>query len=346
MGNGESAIRACTSRSHEIASQSRSFVFGIPSVIPGVVLIIAWAFAAAALANSEPGSADGNQVGLRMILEEGEIVIALDRGAAPDTIRAILELVEPESSRDGTDRGYYDGLTLNHTWPHVELGTGVRPGEQVSIPQEIDAASLGLDSEKITESRVAMNVWQFEFAEANERWKSEGRRPEQFDEWLLEFSETNSVDFLMEVSKQEINEVLGYRYVSDRQSLRALKGNVYLKPLSTVDNSPALRILLTDRPQLDGRVTVVGRVVEGLDLALQLSVCELKTFQNRQIFEPVEPVVIRRMQVIESIGSISESRTPAGAPNPIVHSDDDRSTDAGGIDNQPPETVGYGGGSQ
>jgi cyclophilin family peptidyl-prolyl cis-trans isomerase len=274
-----------------------------------------------------------------MVLDEGEIVIALDPAAAPDTIRTILGLAKPEPQPDGEARGYYDGLALDFTWPHIEIGTGVRSGEAFLIPQEIDAASLGLDSEKITDEKTAMNLWQFEFGEANNRWKTEGHRPEQFVEWLGIFNETNSVDFLMDVSIEEINEVLGYRYVTDLQSLRARRGSVYLKPLSTVDNSPALRILLTDRPQLDGRVTVVGRVVKGLDLAERLSVCELKTFRNREIYEPVDPAVIRRMEVIELPGSIPTSVAPDGDRSSTVRLDDGRSTGAGSATSQPPEEV-------
>jgi cyclophilin family peptidyl-prolyl cis-trans isomerase len=258
-----------------------------------------------------PGGAGGSNgvdpIGLRIVLDEGEIVIALDRAAAPDTVQTILELVEPDARADAETGGYYDGLTLNHTWPHVELGTGVRNDDPITIPQEIDGGSLGLDREHITRSNEAMNLWQFEFAEANERWKAQGSRPEVFETWLNTFKETDSVDFLMEVSRQEINEVLGYRYVSGRQSLRARHGHVYLKPVSPVDNSPALRILLADRPQLDGRVTVIGRVVSGLELAHELSVCELKNFRHRPIYEPVDPVVISRVEAVELTAGVTEA---------------------------------------
>jgi len=303
-------------------------------------------FVSAASEVPKPEAAETDRIGLRMVLDEGEIVIALDREAAPDTIRTILELAEPESQPDGEARGYYDGLALDYTWPHIELGTGVRSGEAVLIPQEIDAASLGLDSEKIADGKTAMNLWQFEFAKANNRWKTEGHRPERFEEWLGIFNETGSVDFLMDVPIEEINEVLGYRYVTGLESLLARKGSVYLKPVSTVDNSPALRILLTDRPQLDGRVTVVGRVVKGLDLAEQLSVCELKTFRNREIHEPVDPVVIRKMEVIELPGPIPTSVAPDGDRGSTVHLDDGRSTDAGSAAGHPAEEVEPGGGSQ
>jgi cyclophilin family peptidyl-prolyl cis-trans isomerase len=332
MRDGESDGWKNASQSCEILSHPRLALRRALLIIS--ILIVARTSVFAAPPSPSAESACGNRIGLRMVLDEGEIVIELDPAAAPDTIRTILALIEPQPQPEGETRGYYDGLTLSHTWPHIEVGTGVRPGESVAIPQEIDAASLGLDTEKITESSTAMNLWQFEFAEANERWKSEGSRPKQFEEWFRIFIETNSVDFLMEVSKKEINEVLGYRYVSDRRSLRARRGYVYLKPRSTVENSPALRILLTDRPQLDGRVTVVGRVVKGLELAQQLSVCELKTFRNRPIYEPVDPVVIRRMEPIELTEVISTSRSRDGAP---------RATDP---NNQPHETVESEGGSR
>ena len=313
-------------------------------IIPVLIVALTSVFAEPPSPSVE--SAGGNQTGLRMVLDEGEIVIALDHAAAPDTIRTILALIEPKSQVEGDAGGYYDGLTLSHTWPHIEIGTGVRQDETVVIPQEIDAASLGLDTEQITKSSTAMNLWQFDFAEANERWKAEGSRPKQFEEWFEIFVDTNSVDFLMKVSKQEINEVLGYRYVSDRRSLRARRGYVYLKPQSKTENSPALRILLTDRPQLDGRVTVIGRVVKGLELAEQLSVCELKTFRNRPIYEPIDPVVIRRAEPIELTEPMATPQPQVSVPKESTQSIDGRSTGAADTNNPPHDAVESEGGSR
>ncbi len=326
--------------SHFIENLSHYKAGIFAALLPALIGIIAAGATASAESVEEPGaSAGSHRTGLRLVLDEGEIVIALDREAAPDSIRTILDLVRPQPGPNGEDQGYYDGLALSHTWPHIELGTGVRAGDPIVIPQEIDAASLGFDTAKITKSSTAMNLWQFEFAEADERWKSEGSRPKQFEEWFQIFSETNSVDFLMETSIKEINEVLGYRYVSGRASLRARRGYVYLKPESKVENSPALRILLTDRPQLDGRVTVVGRVVEGLELATRLSVCELKTFRNRPIYEPANPVVIRRIEVIEVADPLVTADAQGNVPKKTGDPDDGRSTCSVATDIQPPEKV-------
>jgi len=310
------------SRAFAMRFHSRLGKAQILLIVPCIVLALMWADTVTASPNSEADAPAEDPVGLRVVLDEGEIIIALDHAAAPDTIRTILDLIDSSARPDEGTGGYYDGLTLDHTWPHIEIGTGVRKDQTVVIPQEIDAGSLGLDTEKITKSGTAMNLWQFEFAEANERWKAEGSRPKQFEEWFQIFSETNSVDFLMEVSRQEINEVLGYRYVSGRQSLPARRGFVYLKPISTTENSPALRILLTDRPQLDGRVTVIGRVVEGLELAQELSVTELKTFRSRPIYEPVDPVVIRRTEPIEVIEQSATSSPRDGAYQKAVKTRD------------------------
>lgn len=309
------------------------------------VLVISAVVAAAESTSVSEDYAPGDRQGIRIVLDEGEIVIELDRRAAPDTIRALLELIESEVRSDQESLGYYDGLFLNHTWPHIEIGTGVREGESVVFPQEIDATSLGFDTEKITDSRTAMNVWQFDFAKANKRWKSEGNRPKKVEEWLEIFKETDSVDFLMEVSIKEINELLGYRYVENRQSLRARRGYVYLEPLSKTENSPALRILLTDRPQLDGRVTVLGRVVSGLDLAQELSVCELSSFRGRPIYEPVDPVEVRR---VESLALSNQDTTTHGhdrRSQTIGRTHDETSPDSVDSDQPPLAVVKSEGGS-
>ncbi len=140
-------------------SQSRFKIGGIHLVIVAALIhILAWDSAIAAAPDASTESASGNRIGLRMVLDEGEIVIALDLAAAPETIQTLLGLIEPEPQPEGEARGYYDGLTLSHTWPHIEIGTSVRPGEPVEIPQEIDAASLGLVTEKITERSTAYSA--------------------------------------------------------------------------------------------------------------------------------------------------------------------------------------------
>ncbi len=309
------------------------------------VAVVAGSFAlipaAAGAGQAEGAGADG----LRVVLDRGEIVIALDRAAAPDSVLAILKLTEPAPRPDGETAGYYDGLTLDHTWPHIELGTGVRSDQPVTIPQEISAESLGLHREHITRGSEAMNLWQFEFAEANERWKARGNRPEIFETWLEIFEQTGSVDFLTAVSRKEINEVLGYRYVRGRESLRARRGSVYLKPKSTVENSPALRILLADRPQLDGRVTVIGRVVSGLELAHELSLCDLKTFRNRPVYQPVDPVVIRRLEAVDLADAIADADSSGDVDQPDGGPEQSRSETRTETDNQPHDAAEPEGGS-
>jgi len=77
---------------------------------------------------------------------------------------------------------------------------------------------------------------------------------------------------------------------------------VALRPVSPTVASMRLSIAITDMPQRTGRWMVIGRVVEGMETAEEISIQKLKgqgTPEAKNL-EPLEPVVIDRVDVVSS----------------------------------------------
>ena len=215
----------------------------------------------------------------------GSIEIELYPYAAPHAIRQLIDLVTGpifnpalmEKDNKGSSIGYYDGLTFNLVKPHVEIATSTRaPTGVFEIETEIDADSLGLDRQLIENSGDAMSVMQRELLVAH-RKKKKAPISKQFSLWLEKWKESYNADFLIGVSKKEINEAKGYVYKNGLVSKPVTKGSVTLKPISPRIASPRLTIFLQDMPEKTGKWMVIGRVVKGLELADEISLSPLAT---------------------------------------------------------------------
>lgn len=244
----------------------------------------------------------------------GDVVVEIEPTAAPETIAQWLRLVQGSSSGSSAGVGepagpYYDGLAFAFTRPHVEIVTEARQPapEGIEVDVEIDAASLGLDRKKIGDRAEAMKVLQWELIRAHAEMGKGEDRPERLKQWIEEWRATGSADFLIGTSWQQINEALGYEYRRGLQSLPVTSGAVALQPLSPTRASMRLSIAIADMPQRTGRWMVIGRVVEGLEVAEEISVQTLRGQGTPEAknFQPLDPVIIDRVDVetVPSIGN-------------------------------------------
>jgi cyclophilin family peptidyl-prolyl cis-trans isomerase len=233
----------------------------------------------------------------------GSIEIELYERAAPRAIRRLIGLVRGpifnpalmENDDKGSSIGYYDGLTFNLTKPHLEIVTSQRdPAGHFEIETEIDADSLGLDRKLIENSGDAMNVMQRELLVAHRKKKKKGGISTQLSLWLKKWKETYNPDFLIGVSRKEINESVGYVYKKGLESKPVTKGSVALRPVTPRIASPRLNIFLQDMPHKTGKWMVIGCVVKGLDLADEISLRPLVTPSHikPRSYTPLNPVKI------------------------------------------------------
>ncbi len=236
----------------------------------------------------------------------GSIEIELFPEAAPEAVKRLVRLVrgpvfESEVLRDGPRNkivGYYDGLEFDEAYPHTSLATSARqPGDTILIRTQIDADALGLNERRIATAPEATSVWQFELYPYRAGIASDELLHPRMREWLKEWKVSFTADFLVGVSRKDINEALGLSYESGLKSRHVVRGSVSLEPFDAKWSTPRLMIALTDFPKFDGRHMVVGRVVSGLDLADSISARPLnpvRAVRNR----PLVPVKISSASVV------------------------------------------------
>ncbi len=241
---------------------------------------------------------DGHPIRLTLETNEGSVVIDLDPKAAPDAVAMIAALARgpifnPQFTAelpDGGSTGYYDGLFFDRALPGAEIATEIRqPRYAIQLPVQIDAEALGLHLRTIDTTSDAMNIWQHEVLPYEGSIHGREDPHPILAEWLAEWREEMEPDFLVGASQLDINLAVGYRYTSGLPSIPVRRGTVALRSSTRSSATPALAIVLRDRPDQDGRRMVVGRVVDGLELADAWSRRQL-TPTKRHSHRPLDPV--------------------------------------------------------
>lgn len=217
----------------------------------------------------------------------GAIEIELYPDAAPGAVARLLTLA--------LEQGYYDGLVLDYTVPHVEIRTAERLPADIDFPTEIDAHALGLHETGPSDRSAAMAIVQNELLRPLRQDKRGAALSPRLQTWLEAWYADRDPGFLVGMSRQQINEALGYRYVEGLGSRPVTRGSVALVPRSETLATPRLSIALSDLPQRTGQWMVVGRVVGGLDLAERIAIAPLagpRGVKPRD-YVPADPIVIK-----------------------------------------------------
>ncbi len=211
----------------------------------------------------------------------GPIYIEMLPAEAPDNVARFIEftvgevpLTETNSTLTASPR-YYNGSQFHRVIPNFIIQAGSpehnahgRPRDYLA--DEINATALGLDRLPVILQAGEINPIlnadsQQEFASRvlEPLYRQLGiESPEQ-----LETEESAIIDALQSLTVMRLYEYEGYRY-QNRYPTRAItRGVVALANDGPNRNGPEFFISLSDAPWLDGRYTVIGRVVEGMETA-------------------------------------------------------------------------------
>ncbi len=217
--------------------------------------------------------------------ERGDLTLVLDEAAAPQAVAAVRQAFASNA---------YAGVAFGWIRPHTEIRTGVPEGA-MAMQSELDARALGLHEMRIEDVGAAMNAIQFELEPAFVR--AGAKASPQLSAWIGTWRQHFDATFLVGVSRQQINEALGYRYREGYATRPARRGSVALVPDQPGSTTLALAILLRDQPRRDGAWVVIGEVESGLELAQSLSIAPRL---HPKFFEPENPARITRTEVTES----------------------------------------------
>lgn len=243
--------------------------------------VIAHLYSHADYASARLAMEDSSNPLMLVSTSAGPIYIEMLPGEAPENVARFIEftvgevpLIETDSTLTASP-GYYNGSQFHRVIPNFIIQAGSpehnahgRPRDYLA--DEINARALALDRLPVILQAGEINPIlntdnQQEFASRvlEPLYRQLGiDSPEQ-----LENEESAIIDALQSLTVMRLYEYEGYRY-QNRYPTRAItRGIVALANDGPNRNGPEFFISLSDAPWLDGRYTVIGRVVEGMETA-------------------------------------------------------------------------------
>lgn len=241
-----------------------------------------------------------------METSQGTITIELYRHAAPKTVENFIGLAKGEKEFTDTDgktvkRPYYDGLIFHRVIPNFMIqggdikgnGTG-GPGYQFA--DEINAKALGLDKVKVSASPMARNevaqvVRGDIFKALNIKSQADLTAKMKQAEAMLKTEQEKWNN----KSLEELYVARGITYTPNLESESNTKGSLSMANAGPNTNGSQFFISVVDNLYLDGKHTVFGRVLGGLDIAEKITKVE-RDQQDR----PKENVVLKKLTILEN----------------------------------------------
>jgi peptidyl-prolyl cis-trans isomerase A (cyclophilin A) len=210
----------------------------------------------------------------------GDIYIELFLNEAPNNVENFIalaegkvELVDPATNTRFTPR-YFDGMRFHRVVPDFVIQAG-SPGyhplgsAEETLRDEINADYLGLNQLPAMNEDGTFNA----LLNINDRTDFEDqilsplyRRLNIDTEIDLLIRQTEVLQQLQQMTVKNVYENQGYRYRTANPSHAVTRGAVALANMGPDDNGPEFFISLIDADWLTGKHTVIGRVVEGMDV--------------------------------------------------------------------------------
>jgi peptidyl-prolyl cis-trans isomerase A (cyclophilin A) len=236
----------------------------------------------------------------------GTITVELYRHAAPNTVANFISLARGEKEFTDADgkpakRPYYDGLIFHRVIPNFMIqggdikgnGTG-GPGYQFA--DEINAKALGLDKIKVSSSPMAMQEVQQVarnevYRKLNIKNQADLNAKMKQAEALFAAEQAK----WKEKSLEELYTARGITFTPNLESESNTRGAVSMANAGPNTNGSQFFINVVDNTYLDGKHTVFGRVLAGLDVAEKITKVD-RDQQDR----PKTPVKMTKVTILEN----------------------------------------------
>lgn len=211
---------------------------------------------------------------------KGDVFVELFPDEAPDNVtqfRALaageMVLVDENTDTAYTPR-YYNGMSFHRVIPDflIQAGSPHRNplgGPARLLDDEINADALGLGDKLVLTPDGSTNallnlVTKDDFA--NQVLTPLYREMNITSAEDVIARQDQIAERLKTLTVKELYEFQGYKYVTNGPSHEVIRGTVALANTGPDSNGPEFFISLRDNPQLSGKHTVIGKVLEGMDI--------------------------------------------------------------------------------
>jgi peptidyl-prolyl cis-trans isomerase A (cyclophilin A) len=237
---------------------------------------------------------------------KGTITVELYRHAAPNTVGNFISLARGEKEFIDIDgkrvkRPYYDGLIFHRVIPNFMIQGGDIKGDGTGGPgyqfaDEINAKALGLDKIKVSSSPMAMQEVQQVarnevFKKLNIKSQADLNAKKKEAEALFAAEQKKWKD----KSLEELYTARGITYTPNLESESNTRGSLSMANAGPNTNGSQFFISVVDNTYLDGKHTVFGRVLSGLEVADEISKVD-RDQQDR----PKTPVKMTKVTILEN----------------------------------------------
>lgn len=211
-----------------------------------------------------------------------------------------VEFFDPLLNRNYSPR-YYDGMRFHRVVPGFLIQGGSPNYHPLGLPDEllddeINANALGLDRQPVLAENGAINPIlavknQQEFGDRVLAPLYRELGYDSLDE--VEANQSSIAATLQTLTVMRLYEYEGYEYQNQFPTRGIARGIVALANDGPNRNGPEFFISLSDAEWLNGRYTVIGQVVEGMEVVDDIGTVEI----NTENFDSSSPYIysVRRM---------------------------------------------------
>jgi len=276
QANPPSVLRQMSDRSRSLKVCSLK----ISSILLMLTIVLYSASSMADLDSAVSSMEDPSNPLMLMKTSKGDVYLELFPAAAPRNAANFIALAEGTVELSIPDTGerttghYYDGFSFHRVLPGylIQAGAPLNSGRAVPdyrLADEINARQVGLHQLKVLDDSNKPHPW----LNIRDRTDFEQRilaplyrRININDPLQLAGRQFEVLQMLREMTLQQAYENQGYTYNNTLPSRRPARGSLLMASSGPNSISAEFFIPVIDAPWLTGTSTVIGRIVEGIEV--------------------------------------------------------------------------------
>ncbi len=253
-------------------------------------------------------SAESKNPIVSMKTSHGEITIELLQKSAPKTVKNFIDLAQ--GTKEFTDalgqkikKPFYDGLTFHRVIDGFMIQGGCPVGNGSGNPgykfsDEINANSLGLDKAKVIHPEKGMHEYlrvyppqKIQQMIVQPIFKKLGITTQQQLDQKQNQIQAEHQKIIKTLTLKNLYEGIGYKYNDKLKSFPMKTGFLAMANSGPNSNGCQFYINLVDNNYLDGKHTVFGKVIKGIEVVQKIA--KVKTGSRSKPLTPVKIISIR-----------------------------------------------------